>query len=271
MSFIQEKLLNIDLGLSKEHRLIQFSDVHVATYEQHDDHQSITKAINQEKLWLKQRLDFAHKFKENYDSELLLPSTECLAQLIEYANNNQPDLVLLTGDIIDYYSRANYAYLAKSIKRLNNPYLFLCGNHEYPSELFQDLCQGNCDLNYVEFDEFLVVSIHNSTRTIQPSQLSAFRQLLDYKKPIILTMHVPMMTEYNRDQFMKLDSYYSMNDRDCDEVTSNFIHLVCSSDEVKAVLCGHTHGSITSLIAPNKPQYCCSSGLIGSVNKIIIK
>jgi predicted MPP superfamily phosphohydrolase len=47
--------------------------------------------------------------------------------------------------------------------------------------------------------------------------------------------------------------------------------LVAESEKVKAVLCGHTHGAIFSFIAPGKPQYCCSSGLIGSVNKIIIK
>jgi hypothetical protein len=177
----------------------------------------------------------------------------------------------LTGDIIDYYSRANYAYLIKSVNSLDDPYLFCCGNHEYPSALFQDLCQGNTDLNYVDFGEFMVVSINNPTRTITISQLRAFEKLLDLKKPIILAMHIPIMTKYNLAEFMKLDSYYSMKYNDCDEITRSFIDMVCSSSEVKAVLCGHTHGSISSLIAPDKPQYCCSSGLIGSVNKIIIK
>ncbi|MDD5293619.1 MAG: metallophosphoesterase [Candidatus Izemoplasmatales bacterium] len=271
MSFIQEKLLHIDLGLEKRYVLIQFSDVHVVTYGDLDDKESIMKAKNQETIWLRQRLDFAHKFNEPYDSESLFSSTECLSRLIDYANHNHPDLVLLTGDIIDYYSQANYAFLTQSVKSLNSPYMFLCGNHEYPSMQFLDLCGGNCDINHIEFDEFMVVSVNNSTRKIQPSQLSDFRKLLDYKKPIILTMHVPMMTDYNCDTFMKLEAYYSMTDLDCDQVTRDFIQSVCSSDIVKAVLCGHTHGSITSLIAPNKPQYCCSSGLIGSVNKIIIQ
>lgn len=271
MSFIQEQQIHIELGIKKTYVLIQFSDVHVATYGPHDDQKSIIKAKNQESVWQRQRLDFAHKFNERFDSERMFSSSECLSRLIDYANHQRPDAVLLTGDIIDYYSQANYDCLKQSIESLESPYLFSCGNHEYPSALFQDVCQGNCDLNYLEFDDFLVVSINNSARKIQPSQLFAFRKMLDHQKPIILAMHIPMMTEHNRDTFMKLESYYSMNDHDCDEVTRDFFQLVCSSDDIKAVLCGHTHGSITSLIAPNKWQYCCSSGLIGSVHKIIIQ
>ncbi|MFH0993311.1 MAG: hypothetical protein V1761_03060, partial [bacterium] len=81
----------------------------------------------------------------------------------------------------------------------------------------------------------------------------------------------PIMTKYNEAEFIKLDSYYSMKSTDSDESTSRLIDLIGSRDEVKAIFCGHTHGAIASCIAPNKPQYCCSSGLIGSVNKIIIE
>lgn len=271
MSFIQEKIIHIDLGISKRYTLIQFSDVHVSAYGQSDDRETIDKAVTQEKIWLKQRLDFAHYFNESVDSEQMLPSAECLSQLIDYANKNHPDLVLLTGDIIDYHSRANYAFLTESVKRLERPYLFSCGNHEYPSALFQDLSQDKNGLSYVDLGEFLVFSINDSARKIDRNQLEAFEKLLEHKKPIILAMHIPMMTMFNEPEFMKLDSYYSMKYNDCDEVTASFIKLICSCNEVKAVFCGHTHGQISSLIALDKPQYCCSSGLIGSVNKIIIE
>jgi UDP-2,3-diacylglucosamine pyrophosphatase LpxH len=56
-----------------------------------------------------------------------------------------------------------------------------------------------------------------------------------------------------------------------DTVTNKFIDLVSTTQEIKAILCGHIHGSILTMIAPDKPQYCCSSGLIGQVNKIIIR
>lgn len=269
MGFIQENLITLDLGLSKKYTMIQFTDVHVSIYHPSDHEDSINKAILQEKVWLKQRLDFAHKFNEKHDSKLL-PSTECLSQLIAYTNHQHPDLVLLTGDIIDYYSPANYDFMKHSIENIHDPYLFMCGNHEYPSTKFKVLCQGHCDINHIEFDEFLVISIDNSTRKINSYQLKEFKKLLSIKKPIILAMHIPIMTSHNTDEFTKLDDYYSMKYQDCDEVTAEFIELVSSHRLVKAIFCGHIHGFLISYIAPNKPQYCCSSGLIGNVNKIII-
>jgi hypothetical protein len=123
----------------------------------------------------------------------------------------------------------------------------------------------------VDVCEFIVVAINNSPRGIKQSQLDALIKLLENRKPIILAMHVPVMTGYNKDVFMKLDSYYSMKHDEDDAVTNKFIDLVCTNKEIKATLCGHTHGSIYSMIGPDKPQYCCSSGLIGQVNKIILR
>ncbi|MFA7560650.1 MAG: metallophosphoesterase [Candidatus Izemoplasmatales bacterium] len=272
MGFIQETKIQINLGVSKEYTLIQFSDVHAVTYDKiSDESELIIKAINQEKLWMQQRLDFAEKFQENYDSNKLFSSIECLNQLIDYANKQNPDLVILTGDIIDYYSPTNFAYLKKTINRIKSSYLFSCGNHEYPSRYFFDMCQGNCDINYIDFKEFMVISIDDSIGKIKPNQLNAFKMLLRRKIPIILAMHIPIMTEYNREKLIKLDSYYSIKYNDCDDTTLQFIRLVSTRDEIKAILCGHTHGSITSMVAPNKPQYCCSSGLIGFINRITIK
>ncbi len=272
MSFIQEHIISIDLGLSKTYHFIQINDVHVVTYSQDiDDYMAIEKALNQEKVWMKQRLDFAHKFKESFDPKYMLPSTECLNQLIDYSNQNNPDLVLLSGDLVDYYSLSNLDYLEKSLKKLRKPYIFSCGNHESPSELFVNICQGNCDFGYVDLNEFIVVSMDNSKRQIKPSQFEALKKIHDLNKPIILMMHIPIMTRHNEDFFSKLDDYYSMKYNASDETTTNFIHYISSSSQIKAMFCGHIHGAITSFIAPSTPQYCCSSGLIGHVNKIIIK
>lgn len=271
MSFIQEKILTIEIGLSKEYRLIQFSDVHVATYRPSDSADSIQKAVDTEKTWMTNRLHFARKFRESFDPGELLPSTECLDRLIDHANRDHPDLVLVTGDLVDYYSESNYAYLKQSLGKLEVPYLFSCGNHESPAGKFQELCGGKSDFTALDFGEFYVVSLDDSNRKINASQRDAFARVLAFHKPLLLVCHIPIMTRQNEAVFQKLEPYYSMSRFDCDEITGDFIDLVCSSDEVKAVLCGHTHGAIASFIAPDKPQYCCSSGLLGNVQKIIIR
>lgn len=139
MSFIQENIINVAIGVSKEYQLIQFSDVHVATYNPSDSTEIKEKAIIQEKTWMKQRVDFARKFNETIHQKHMIPSVECLSKLIDYSNENHPDLVLLSGDIVDYYSEANYVYLKQSLSRINSPYLFSCGNHEIRFLLFDEI------------------------------------------------------------------------------------------------------------------------------------
>jgi len=271
MGFIQEKTLTIDIGLSKEYRLIQFSDVHLATYRPSDSREAIETAIRQETVWRTNRLHFARKFGEAYDPERLPPTPECLNLLIDHANRSHPDLVVLTGDMVDYYSESNFAFLKQSLGMLEVPYLFSCGNHESPAGKFQELCGGNSDFTALDFGEFYIVSLDDSTRKVNASQRDAFARVLAFHKPLILVCHIPIMTRQNEEVFQRLESYYSMSDVDCDEVTEDFINLVSSSEEVKAIFCGHTHGAITSYIAPRIPQYCCSSGLMGHVQKIIIR
>ena len=42
MSFIQENITRLNLGLSKEYTLIQFNDVHAVTYDKElDDHKPL--------------------------------------------------------------------------------------------------------------------------------------------------------------------------------------------------------------------------------------
>ena len=270
MGFIQEKVIYLNLGIKDTYTLIQLTDIHVVTYHENDSLKDKEKAIKEERIWMKQRLDFAHKFQESYDKEHLYPSKECLDKLITYTNNLRPDLVLLTGDFVDYYSPANYQFVEKSINKLKYPYLFSCGNHESPTALFNGLCGEDCSMQYKEFKDFIVVSIDNSTRSISLSQLNAFIDILNMNKPIILAMHIPIMTEYNQSTFLKFDDYYTMRDSDSDEITRNFIDLLCSSQCVKAIFCGHVHGFIYTHISKNIPQYCCSSGLIGSAHKIIV-
>lgn len=269
--FIQERNIELNIGLKRNYKLIHFSDVHVITYDEDDSIEAKEKAINQEKAWIKVRQDFAIHFHESYSEEQLIPSTNCLDNLIEYANNAKPDGVLLTGDIIDYYSKANYAYLKKSLSKLNSPYLFSCGNHETPSSLYNDICKGNGEVSYHDFEEFIIVSLDDSKKKIKQSQLDALESIIKLNKPIILSMHIPVMSKYNELEMKQYDSYYIIDHNNTDEVTSKFIKLIISEPLIKAIFCGHTHGASVSYFAPNKPQHCASSGLIGFVNNIVIK
>ena len=271
MSFIQENIISLDIGLKKQYTIIHFSDVHVITYTDSDSEQEKEKAIKQEQAWYRVRKDFAIHFKEVCDDHHMIPSVNCLDNLIEYNNNNKPDITLLSGDIIDYYSTSNYQYLKKSLDLIQNPYLFACGNHETPSSRYDELCNGNGKFNYKEFEEFIVVSIDNSKKVIDQQQYDLLVELLNKNKAILLTMHIPLLTKYNENEMKMYDSYFIINYLDTDETTLKFLNLVTNNNLIKAIFCGHTHGASKSFVSENKPQFCASSGLIGYVNLIKIK
>ena len=199
MGFIQENKIVLNLGLSKEYRLVHFSDVHVATYDNLDSEEEVSKVIKQEQAWIDVRIDFAKHFNEICNSEHLIKSTECLANLIEYSNSVSPDCVLLSGDIIDYYSRSNYNYLKESLARLDSKYLFACGNHESPSSLYEKIYCSNPEINHLDFKEFLIVSLDNSNKAMSLRQLETLKELLKLNKPIILLMHIPFL---RKDEFI---------------------------------------------------------------------
>lgn len=271
MSFIQENIIEINLNLNKTYKIIHFSDVHAITYNESDSQNEILKAINQEKAWVKVRKDFAYHFNEKCEEEHLIKSTDCLNNLIKYSNENEPDLVLLTGDIIDYYSKSNYELLKESLKKLNSRYLFSCGNHESPSNLYLEITNNNNEINYIEFEDIIFVSIDNSKKNINKYQLDKLKEIASLNKKIIISMHIPIETTYNSKDMIKFDSYFIMSYKSDDQTTREFIDFVVNNDNIKTIFCGHTHGYSSSLFSKDKYQYCASSGLIGFVNKILIK
>lgn len=267
MGFINENRIRIKLNLKRQYKLMQISDCHVV--KSHDD-----LSVKSELNWLGMKQYFANVHREKYDSAVhSISSISCLNKLIDYCNQESHDLVMLSGDIIDYYSLENYQTLCESLAKFKDKYLFVCGNHEIPSNKYKDISiLKNPSVQLVDLGEIFVVGVDNSERCFKQDQLDFLMKLSDVKKPIILCMHYPIITEYNQKFFKEnYNDYYYIDYKDCDETTEKFIKFICDNDDVKAIFCGHCHGMNGTYFTNEKRQYVCSSGLIGSINEIIIE
>ena len=271
MSFIQENKIELNLSLKNEYKLIHISDVHAVTYKDTDSKEEIDEALKAEELWYRQRTWFAGRAKEHYDESHMIPSKDCLANLVNYINNEKPTAAILSGDIIDYYTKSNYELLVNSIKNINCPYVFCNGNHEPNIDKYEAITNSIIGYSTLNFDEFKIVSLDNSTKHISNETLNLVKKELEVDKPIIIVMHIPISTKYNENEMKKFDPYFVIYENDTDETTKEFIDILVNNDNIKTILCGHTHGHLESYFAPNKLQCCASSGLIGLVNKITIK
>lgn len=271
MAFIQEKKLTIDLNLKKEYKIIHFSDVHVINLNDNENEEAYLKAVKGEQAWLRVRKDFAIHFNEICNEEHMIPSTSSLDNLIQYTNKVNPDLLVMTGDIIDYNSKANMKYLTSSLKDLSYPYLICCGNHEAPNSIFDEITNNNSDFSYVDLDEFIVVSLNDSKKVFYQEQYDKLVKLTKLNKPIIISFHIPIMTSLNEKEMAKFDKYYIIDHQNCDGITKKMIDLFIENKNIKAILCGHTHGYSTSMFALDKYQYGVSSAIIGNLYNITIK
>ncbi len=271
MAFIQEHSITIQMGLKKEYHLIHFSDVHMINLNIDANSEEYEKAVKNEQAWIRVRKDFANYFHEICNEEQMLPSYQCLEQLLQYVKSNQPDAFIMTGDIIDYYSKDNLTYLEESLKDIKIPFVITCGNHESPVSIFDKLTNGHSDFQVIEFPEFKIIGLDDSCKQISSKQLQQLKEQLQDGKKVLICMHIPIMTSKNEEKMKKYDSYFIIDSKNCDPITKEFIELLETNESIQSIFCGHTHGASESYFAENKKQYCASSGLIGYVNKIIIR
>ena len=271
MSFIQENKVSLNFGLKNEYKLIHISDIHMMCSFESDSIEEKEEAKKAEDLWYKQRTWFADKAEEYYSDEQMIPSKDCLINLIDYINKEMPDAAILSGDIIDYYSKSNYTLLVEQLKRIKTPYVFSIGNHETPASRYKDITNSDIGFSVLNFGEFKIVSIDNSTKRVTKETLDKLKEELLESKIVIIAMHIPISTKYNKEEMKKYDPYFLIYEDETDDTTKEFIDILINNDKIKAVLCGHVHGHSETYFAPNKLQCCASSGLIGLVNKIIIK
>ena len=141
----------------------------------------------------------------------LLP-LEALAGELEQAADEGVDLVLHTGDLLNFPSPKAGQHAAELLGAGGRPYLFISGNHDWqhspplpgaPEDLRNDgrhraltpLFAGrdhSCwadDVGGIRF-----VGVDNSTKYVTRAQLDFFRETTaDETRPVVLMIHVPLL------------------------------------------------------------------------------
>lgn len=268
-------------GISKEYTLLYLTDTHIVLPE--------TEASQEIREYSEQRLS-------QFSNESGIVSSDFFLSWISYANKNKPDALLLGGDIIDSPSPANIKYLDNALKKLEIPYIYTPGNHDwtYPWEYMTEKgindylpllspymnnytseeysSAGNTAIHTLELDDFFIVAVDNSSNQIHPDALEKYKTILQKGKPVILLLHVPFYTE---PLLAKTSSVWPNgvvlgggvhggiypND-----VSAEFISLTTAENNpVAAVVTGHVHLPDISNIQGEKeiPQITGDAGFKG--------
>ncbi len=271
-------------GLAKEYTLLQVTDLHSSAYSTEE-----AKAMSGE------RRNYIAGRRNAFTDGFML-SEERMPYMFGYANEINADLLMLTGDIIDFPSEFNLSLMQQNIEAVSAPTLFSLGNHDwcyaddylsagaaatYIPKLNALSAGEPADdpyVKYVEYDEFLVVSVDNSTDSVTAQTVDKFLALCEKGKPIILMLHVPLHVDsmvadctkvWGKDLGMGGDTGVCAWSPD----VQRFYHAVAedANSPVVAVFAGHVHFNHEDALPNGVMQYITSTAYTGDCRVITVK
>ncbi len=267
----------IEIGLPKPLRFLHTTDNHLTLADERDNERKRELAAARH-----------HAFEDD-DNRV----QKSLDMMIDYCNQNC-DLLLHTGDLIDFVSYKNLEVAKAYLDRTD--YIMCAGNHEfsqYVGEAWEDesykrqsfsLVQSISKCN-LEFSSRLIggvnlVAVDNGYYYFLQEQLDALKTEVAKGYPILLLMHNPIYTEDLYDEMMvrrkrecaylcgcpdeKLATYDEHRRRQQQPyfATNEFIEYVKNEPLVKALITGHLHFNYEGQLSSGKMQYVTTGGFL---------
>lgn len=252
----------------KKKLLWHFSDVHLALHDALSSPEEAAKAAEATAGWVDGRLWFSQHYGEPDAPCQRKSAREHFDALLELAATG--DAVILAGDICDYVSLANLRHLDSRLKDLDTPVLAVCGNHDKAEDIPDGYVYSGtkAPVQLLDLGDLLLVGLDDSCRKITREQNRQFLEILSLGKPVIVVLHIPIMTEGNRELLLDCGDYFRLNHPEADEDTLKFIEILRrNTSQIVAVLAGHLHFRNESEIAPGLTQYVSSQGILGNIHR----
>lgn len=243
---IEEETIYVE-GLEQEYTLLFLTDTHVVIPSEEASAQTAEYEAVRQPM-------FVH--------ETGVTSAEQFAAWVRYANEIEADAFLLGGDIIDTPSASNLAWLEEQLSRLDMPYLYVNGNHDwtYPWEymtetgkktylpLMEPFMDGNTSIQLLDLGEITVVGIDDSGNQVNGNVFPEYETILQAGKPTVVVTHVPFMTQSVLGRAREVwDSPVVIGAGNFggvypNEISEKFVSLTTALDSpVELVLAGHVH------------------------------
>lgn len=257
---------HVHIGLEKPFSVLHISDTHLTAID--DDETD--------------KFDFARLRRRTFGGR----QEEALRDSLAWARKNV-DAVVHTGDLIDFQTKANLRLVERYFGTAGLPMAASTGNHEFqrrikgekiePTDAFNALSRETLAKSYpfdVELQSTVVggvnfVTIEQVYGFVTARQVERFAAEVKKGLPIVLSMHVPFMT----DGIWRADcKYWGGCDRrytdaalpdptgdykrqNEDRTTAEFVRYLKSEPLLKAILAGHLHITVADRFSPTAMEY----------------
>jgi predicted phosphodiesterase len=160
--------------------------------------------------------------------------------------------------------------LDSALEKVDKPWIAVCGNHDTASDIPDGYLYSRIKepVQVLDLGDLILFGVDNSQRQITADQTAQLHQVLSQGKPVIVVMHIPIMTEENHNLLMNCGDYFRLNHPESTEETLAFIDCIRqNAGQIVAVLAGHLHFHNESQIAPGLPQFVNSQSVLGNINR----
>lgn len=249
--------------------LYHFSDSHLSLFDDLSTPQERQRAMEGTAGWEAGRESFAQHYHQPCTDDQKISAENHFRNLVRYASRDG-DAMVLCGDIFDYVSGANVRFFEKEMKGVPTPFLAVCGNHESDGDIPEDslFARVRESVQVLDLGDLILAGFDNSRRQITAQQNEKLREILSLGKPVVVAMHIPIMTEGNWKRLLECGDYFRLNHPGADAPTLEFIEILKeNARQIAAVLAGHLHFPDDSEIAPRLGQFVSSQGVLGCVNR----
>lgn len=212
-----------------------------------DSHISIADESEAEYMKYGERMHKAYMYpRKHYSLDTSETTFAYLDDLLLKAKREKTDLLLLTGDIVNFPSVVSVKYVVDRVMKTGIPWLYISGNHDWHYEGMEGsldslrktwtersllpFYKGLNPLFYSEIiDGINFVGIDNSTNQVNEKQVGFLKEQLKKEEPVILLSHIP----------------YDLNNNGRSQPGMISIIDVISSntDKIVAIIAGHVHRS----------------------------
>lgn len=244
--------------------------------------------------------EVAQKAKNRYESFRSLEgngSDSVFSSMMGIVKEQDADLLILGGDILDSSMEASVEFLEKKLETLGIPYIYTLGNHdfEYGTQYYtpiafteylprlQKVSKSKNGCQIAEYDEFYILAIDDMNNRVSEEALASLKKLTQQEKPIILVSHVPFQPQGTDELLKKSIEVWGENNGNSrvligqngvlpDETTKEFLNLLYSdSSNVKLILSGHIHFYHRDFLTENTLQVVTGPAYQNEILKITIQ
>lgn len=249
LSLIEKEI--IIPGLKGNYRILHITDSHIVSITPEDADFIIDDGAHTGK-----QLSAFGKMRYNHFCKDGVSTTQRFAQLCDdiCADPTCADVVVFTGDILDYYTKSGFSLMCEKLKQLPMPYMYVLGNHdmifsgmsnEEVRKTFQRVCGENTEFQKYKLGELALIGIDNIRDCYSEKALTDLEEALRDEEHALLFQHIPLSTPEYHEYALSVSSidYALGNDGVCVDDSWSVVYETIKKEDskIRALICGDCH------------------------------